>query len=112
MRELAVTCRRALAEEAQACESRLDNLIPDRVAHEFANGMDLELPYDVRTVRFSRLHADAQNGCNFLARLSFGKQLDDFAFARSEAVADEIRNLNGATLAVEITQDQLRSARS
>lgn len=65
----------------RARSSRLDNLVTHSVANELADGMNLELSHDIRAMRFRRLHTDAQSGCDFLARLAFGKKLNDFAFA-------------------------------
>jgi hypothetical protein len=47
--------------------SWLDNLIANRVTHQFADGMYLKLAHDVGAVGFGGLDADTQGGGHFLA---------------------------------------------
>jgi len=50
---------------------RLDNIIADGISHQFADGMAVQPPHDIRAMRFSGLHTQTQSHCHFLAAFSF-----------------------------------------
>jgi hypothetical protein len=60
---------------------RLDDAVADRVAHQLAHRVDFELGHDPCAVRFRRFCRDAEHGRDFFVGLTFGQQLQDFAFA-------------------------------
>ena len=47
--------------------------------------MQIEFAHDVGAVGFDGLDANAELGCDFLARTPFGEQLDDLAFPGAQA---------------------------
>ena len=51
---------------------------------EFGDGVEIKFDHDIGAVRFSGVDADAEEGSHFLVGSAFGKELKDFALARSE----------------------------
>jgi hypothetical protein len=66
--------------------SRFDDLILYRVAHYFADGVHLEFSHDIGPMSFGGLNAYSERHRYFLAALSFGEELNNFALARRESV--------------------------
>jgi hypothetical protein len=64
-----------------------DDLVADGVVDEFGEGVEVELEHDVGAVGFGGVHGDAEEVGDFLVGFAFGKELEDFAFAGSEAGA-------------------------
>src|SRR5882757_3192063 len=81
-------CRRARS-KLQIIEPQknlgLYDLISHRIPDQLAHRMQLQFPHDVCAMRFRRLHADSQSHRYFLAALSLGKQLYNFALARRQS---------------------------
>src|ERR1700693_1434321 len=93
-------------------ESSLNNLVSDGVAHQLAYRMQLELAHDVGTMRFRGLHADAESHRHFLAAFSFGQQLHNFAFPRSESASENGHVIRNGILLAKAVQQHVRGARS
>lgn len=88
----------------------LDDLITDRVAHEFADRVKFQLAHDVGAMCFRGLDANAQGYGNFLAALPFGQQLHDFALSRSQAAAQDGHVVGHGVLLAEAVQEHIRGA--
>src|SRR6266852_2260632 len=90
----------------------LNDLILDGVADHFTDGMKFQFAHDVSAMGFRGFYADAQSDGNFLAAFSFGEELDDFAFAGSEAVAGRDFRLGGGGLPGKVVEQHFGSAGS
>src|SRR2546423_12885118 len=67
----------------------LNDLVSNRVTHQFAHRVQLELPHDVGSMRFRGLHADSESHRDFLATLALREQLDNLTLARGEPAAQD-----------------------
>lgn len=73
--------------------------------------MELKLAHDVGAVSLGRFDTDTQGDSNFLTALALGKQLNDFALARSEPARSGRLRLNGSGIAFgEIVKEHVGSA--
>src|SRR6266849_7547455 len=88
----------------------LNDLILDGVSDHFTDGMKLQFAHDVSAVGFRGFYADAESDGNFLAAFSFGEELDDFTFARGEAVAGRDFRLRGGGLTGKVVEQHRGSA--
>jgi hypothetical protein len=70
--------------------SRLDDFIADGVDDEFGDGVESEFEHDVGAMSFGGVDADAEEGGDFLVAFALGEELQDFAFARSEAEREDL----------------------
>lgn len=59
----------------------LDNSIAHRISGQVGDGMQAEFAHQVGAMRFSCFDAEIESNCDFLAGLTFGQQLNDFALA-------------------------------
>ena len=59
--------------------------------------MESEFEHDVGAMSFGGVDADAEEGGDFLVALALGEELQDFAFARSEAGARKFWQLGRAS---------------
>src|ERR1700735_724175 len=62
----------------------LDDLISYRVAHQVAHRMNFQFAHNISAMRFSRLSANSERSRHLFAAPAFGKQLHNFALARSK----------------------------
>src|SRR5208283_5305352 len=62
-----------------------DDFVADGVEDEFGEGVEIELEHDVGAMSFGGVDADAEEVGDLLVALAFGEELEDLAFARSEA---------------------------
>ena len=62
-----------------------DDLVADGVVDEFGEGVEVELEHDVGAMSFGGVDGDAEQGGDFFVGFAFGEELQDFAFAGSEA---------------------------
>ncbi len=60
---------------------RLDDMIANSVADEFADRVETKFAHDRSAVGFGGFDADSEAGGDLLVTFSFGEELDDFAFA-------------------------------
>lgn len=60
----------------------LHDIVANRVANQFADGMAVEAPHDIGAVRLGGFDAEIQGRRDFLAALAFRQELDDLALAR------------------------------
>src|SRR5471030_1253984 len=67
-----------------ARRSRFDDPVPDRVPHEVAHRVEIELGHDLRSMCLRRLGRHAEHCANLLVRPPFGEELQDFTLARRE----------------------------
>src|SRR5260370_9149333 len=81
--------------------SGLDDLVPDRVAHELTDGVEFKLAHDVGAVGFRGFYANPNSHGYFLAALPFRKQLYDLALSRVEPAALDGHMLGGGILLAE-----------
>src|SRR5260370_5875216 len=91
--------------------SGLDDLVPDRVAHELTDGVEFKLAHDVGAVRFRGFYANAKSHGYFLAALPFRKQLHDFALSRGEPAAKDSHMVSDRILLAEPVEQHVRGAR-
>src|SRR5271166_698508 len=77
--------REAYTTRAVPTASEFGELVPDCVAHQLTKGVKHELFHDFRPMILNRASTDVEQARNLLVALAFGKQLDDLAFARTEA---------------------------
>src|SRR5688572_19865163 len=64
---------------------RLDDAVADRVTHELAHRVEIELRHDLRSMCLCGLGGHAKHRANLLVRPAFGEQLQDFTLARRQA---------------------------
>jgi hypothetical protein len=95
-------------ETARLC---FDDLISYGVTHELAYGVELELSHDVGTVGLSGFDTDAEGDGDLFATLTFGKELNNFAFARCEAIAEYGLMIGNGVLFAEAIQQHVCGAR-
>src|SRR5712664_3124847 len=65
---------------------RSDNTLPDRVANQAYNLMNIELLHDVHSVRFSGLGADSQDASNLLYIFPLYNQLQHLPFPNAQRI--------------------------
>lgn len=73
----------AAACSADDATSRFRDQVAYRISHNFGHGMAIEFSHQIDPMRFRRLYTDAQDGGDFLAALTLGEELYDFALAGS-----------------------------
>lgn len=62
-------------------------MVADGVVDQFGEGVEVEFEHDIGAMGFGRVDADAEKIGDFLVGLAFGEELEDFAFAGSDARA-------------------------
>ena len=53
----------------------LNDLVPDRVVNDFADGMDLELAHNITSMSCDGVSADVQRVRDFFVTFGFGQKL-------------------------------------
>src|SRR5579871_1102101 len=61
-----------------SANSGRDDLVSDRVMHQFRDRVRSELVHNIGAMRFDCHHANSQDGCHFLVALAFGDQSQYF----------------------------------
>src|SRR5437899_509258 len=69
--------------------SGLDESAPDRVADKTGDLVDAELDHEVTAMGLGGLLGDPEDFSDFLGRIAFGHELQDFALSRGEKVGGE-----------------------
>src|SRR5579864_1379637 len=67
--------------------SWFNDLITHGVAHQLAEGMQVQLAHDVAAMCFHGLNADIQGRSDFFAPVTLRKELNNFAFSRRNPTA-------------------------
>jgi hypothetical protein len=84
--------------------SSLNDLVPDCIAHQLADGVEFELTHDVGAMSLRGLYANSQGDRNFLAALAFREELHDFALSRSKAAAENGHVIGNCVLFAETVE--------
>ena len=62
--------------------------------------MEVELEHDIGAMGFGGVYGDAEEGGDFFVGFAFGEELQDFAFAGSEARTGRLRGVGGGGIVV------------
>ena len=91
---------------------RLNDIVANGVADQFADGMAIETAHDVGAMGLSGLDAEVEGDGDFLAALAFGEELNDLALAGSETLTRRLRVDLGGFLIEIAVQNHLGDAGS
>ena len=70
--------------------SSFDDLIANRVAHEFAYRVDLQFSHDVGAMSLGGFNADPEERRRFFAASALREQLNDFTFPGRQPIAGQV----------------------